>query len=169
MAGNSARILKQEISSLLSKGTIRVIPAAESHLGFYSRYFQVPKKCRGVSLYSSRWLFTSVDLQDDYFHKHPASTQEIFKVCVSRYSRQIPRCSIQASASSPNVQQMCRGSSHIPEKQVAENHVLIRTDNTTVVVNISRQGGTPSLRLRTSHQDYSVKQSTPHHSCPGAY
>jgi hypothetical protein len=92
---NSAHILKEEISSLLNKGAIQVVPPNLMNQGFYSRYFLVPKK--GGSLrpildlrvlnkhlrkYNFRMLtqgalaraikqndwFTSVDLKDAFFH-----------------------------------------------------------------------------------------------------
>ncbi len=93
--GEAARALENEISSLLSRGAIRIVPEAEVNQGFYSRYFLIPKK--GGSLrpildlrflnshlrkYKFRMLthnvlfrsiqpgdwFTSIDLQDAYFH-----------------------------------------------------------------------------------------------------
>ena len=40
-------------------------------------------------------------------------------------------------------------------------HILIRTDNTTVVAYINCQSGTRCASTQTSCQDYSVEQSTP--------
>ncbi|KAL1268395.1 hypothetical protein QQF64_033758 [Cirrhinus molitorella] len=47
--GESALILEGEITSLLSKRAIRVVPPEDSHHGFYSRYFVIPKR-GGVSV-----------------------------------------------------------------------------------------------------------------------
>lgn len=96
-SGDSAQVLEGEISSLLSKGAIRVVPEGEIQEGFYSRYFTVPKRGGGLRpildlrvlnsylrKYKFRMLtltvlsrairpddwFTSIDLQDAYFHIH---------------------------------------------------------------------------------------------------
>ncbi len=91
----SARVQEEEISSLLIKGVIRVIPMEKMQQGFYSCYFVIPKRggslrpildlralnkplrkymfkmlsirtlCQNIS--QGDW-FTSVDLQDAYFH-----------------------------------------------------------------------------------------------------
>ena len=93
--GEAAEALESEISSLLSLGAIRMVPEGERNQGFYSRYFLIPKKggslrpildlrCLNLHLrkYKFRMLthnvlfrsirpgdwFTSVDLQDAYFH-----------------------------------------------------------------------------------------------------
>ena len=94
--GKSPQILLGEISSLLMKGAIRVVPSEQSQCSFYSRYFLVPKKGgtglrpilnlralnRHLRSYKFRILthaallrfvrpgdwFTSVDLKDAYFH-----------------------------------------------------------------------------------------------------
>lgn len=94
--GDAARILEDEITSLLSKYVIRVVPSEEIHLGFYSRYFLIPKKgssslCpildlqvlnRHLQKYTFRMLthkvlcrsistgnwFVTIDLADAYFH-----------------------------------------------------------------------------------------------------
>ena len=94
-SGQAAEVLRSEIISLLDKGAIREIPADQSRMGFYSRYFLVPKKGGGLrpildlralnrhlkvfrfkmltadsllrSLRQGDW-FTSVDLRDAYFH-----------------------------------------------------------------------------------------------------
>ncbi len=93
--GEAAQVLEEEISSLMRKGVIRVIPTRESHIGFYSRYFVIPKRGGGLhpildlrvlnkhlrkykfKMLSLRTLcqsirhgdwFISVDLQDTYFH-----------------------------------------------------------------------------------------------------
>ncbi len=93
--GEAAQVLEEEISSLMRKGVIRVIPRRESHLGFYSQYFVIPKKGEGLlpilvlrvlnkhlrkykfkmlslrtlcqSIYQGDW-FISVDLQDASMH-----------------------------------------------------------------------------------------------------
>ncbi len=93
--GEAAQVLEEEISSLMRKGVIRVIPTRESHIGFYFRYFVIPKIGGGLrpildsrvlnkhlrkykfkmlslrtlcqSIRQGDW-FTSVDLQDAYFH-----------------------------------------------------------------------------------------------------
>ncbi|XP_065137013.2 uncharacterized protein [Paramisgurnus dabryanus] len=94
--GESARVLTTEIETLLSKQAIRVVLEEESHQGFYSRYFVVPKK-GGTALrpildlrilnmhlrkYSFKMLthkvlcqsirpndwFVTIDLSDTYFH-----------------------------------------------------------------------------------------------------
>ncbi|XP_053296886.1 uncharacterized protein LOC128456655 [Pleuronectes platessa] len=94
--GESARVLREEISALLNKRAIRIVPHSQGLAGFYSRYFLVPKK-GGTSLrpimdlrilnsylrrYKFRMLthstlirlirpgdwFTSIDLKDAYFH-----------------------------------------------------------------------------------------------------
>lgn len=89
---DSAYVLEEEISSLLSKGAIRVILGEEIQEGFYSRYFMFPKKGRSVphfghpyferlsqkiqahdshnqgvvsSIQPGDW-FTSIDLQETY-------------------------------------------------------------------------------------------------------
>lgn len=56
--------------------------------------------------------FTLVDLQYAYFHKYSAITQ-VSQVCFSGHS--LTRCSLRASTSSPDVQQVCGGSSSTPE------------------------------------------------------
>lgn len=92
---SSAHILKDEISSLLQKGAVRVVPPHLIGQGFYSRYFLVPKKDgslrpildlrvlnKHLRKYSFRMLthgsllrsvnqndwFTSIDLKDAFFH-----------------------------------------------------------------------------------------------------
>ena len=42
--GEAAQILQGEIATLLMKGAVRIVPPDQSHAGFYSRYFLVPKK-----------------------------------------------------------------------------------------------------------------------------
>ncbi|KAI7790836.1 hypothetical protein IRJ41_002448 [Triplophysa rosa] len=92
---SSAHVLKDEISSLLEKGAVRVIPSHLYNQGFYSRYFLVPKKDGSLrpildlrllnkhlrtynfrmlthgtlscSIHQNDW-FTSVDLKDAFFH-----------------------------------------------------------------------------------------------------
>ncbi|XP_029963540.1 uncharacterized protein LOC115400030 [Salarias fasciatus] len=94
-AGEAAEALESEISSLLSRGAIRLVPEGERNQGFYSRYFLIPKKGGSLrpildlrflnlhlrkykfkmlthkvlfrSIHPGDW-FTSVDLQDAYFH-----------------------------------------------------------------------------------------------------
>ena len=94
--GESARVLQEEILSLLDKGAISVVSPEQSLCGFYSRYFLVPKRGgRGIRpildlralnkflrKYKFRMLthasllrlirpsdwFSSVDLKDAYFH-----------------------------------------------------------------------------------------------------
>ncbi|XP_048010529.1 uncharacterized protein LOC125244496 [Megalobrama amblycephala] len=92
---SAAHILNEEISSLLDKGAIQVVPHNLIELGFYSRYFLVPKKDgslrpildlrvlnKHLRKYNFRMLthgtlaraikqndwFTSVDLKDAFFH-----------------------------------------------------------------------------------------------------
>ncbi|KAL0201455.1 hypothetical protein M9458_004642, partial [Cirrhinus mrigala] len=92
---SSTHILKDEISSLLVKGAIRVVPPHLRSQGFYSRYFLVPKKDgslhpildfkvlnKHLRKYNFRMLthgsllrsisqndwFTSIDLKDAFFH-----------------------------------------------------------------------------------------------------
>ncbi|XP_058483844.1 uncharacterized protein LOC131459867 [Solea solea] len=94
-SGEAAEALESEISSLLSRGAVRIVPEGERNQGFYSRYFLIPKKggslrpildlrCLNLHLrkYKFKMLthnvlfrsirpgdwFTSVDLQDAYFH-----------------------------------------------------------------------------------------------------
>ncbi|XP_029965627.1 uncharacterized protein LOC115401518 [Salarias fasciatus] len=94
-AGEAAEALESEISSLLSRGAIRLVPEGERNQGFYSRYFLIPKKggslrpildLRFLNLHLRKYKFkmlthkvlfrsirpgdwfTSVDLQDAYFH-----------------------------------------------------------------------------------------------------
>ena len=43
-----AHVLHSEVSSLLAKGAIKIVPASQSESGFYSRYFLVPKKDGGL-------------------------------------------------------------------------------------------------------------------------
>ena len=92
-SGDSAQVLEGEISSLLSKGATD----GEIQEGFYSRYFTVPKRGGGLrpildlrvlngylrkykfgmltltvlsrAIRPDNW-FTSIDLQDAYFHIH---------------------------------------------------------------------------------------------------
>ncbi|XP_051994281.1 uncharacterized protein LOC127652201 [Xyrauchen texanus] len=92
---SAAHILKEEISSLLVKGAIQVVPRDQCNQGFYSRYFLVPKKDGSLrpimdlrvlnkhlrkynfrmlthgtlarSIHQNDW-FTSVDLKDAFFH-----------------------------------------------------------------------------------------------------
>ncbi len=89
-------VLQEEIYSLLKKRAIRVVPPEQSHNGFYSRYFLVPKKgtqalrpildLRALNKYLRKYKFrmlthstllklvrhgdwfTSIDLKDAYFH-----------------------------------------------------------------------------------------------------
>ncbi len=42
-----AQVLRAEVMNLLEKGSIEVVPPAQSKSGFYSRYFLVPKKDGG--------------------------------------------------------------------------------------------------------------------------
>ncbi|XP_052473657.1 uncharacterized protein LOC128030230 [Carassius gibelio] len=92
---NASHILKEEISSLLNKGAIQMVPPTLMNQGFYSRYFLVPKKDgalrpildlrvlnKHLRKYNFRMLthgslaraikqndwFTSVDLKDAFFH-----------------------------------------------------------------------------------------------------
>ncbi|XP_029973330.1 uncharacterized protein LOC115407110 [Salarias fasciatus] len=94
--GESARVLQEEIHSLLEKRAICVVPPGQCQSGFYSRYFLVPKRGgtgirpildlralnKYLRTYQFRMLthasllrmvrrndwFTSVDLKDAYFH-----------------------------------------------------------------------------------------------------
>ncbi|XP_026102951.1 uncharacterized protein LOC113074342 [Carassius auratus] len=94
--GALVHVLQEEITSLLNKKAIRVVPPEESHNGFYSRYFLVPKKgtralrpildLRTLNKYLRKYKFrmlthstllklvrpgdwfTSIDLKDAYFH-----------------------------------------------------------------------------------------------------
>lgn len=93
--GEKARILQEEINSLLYKGAVRIVPPEEKQNGFYSRYFLVPKRGGGLRpildlralnrymrQYKFRMLthaalmkfvrpgdwFMSIDLKDAYFH-----------------------------------------------------------------------------------------------------
>ncbi len=89
-------VLQEEIYSPLNKRAIRVVPPEQSHNGFYSRYFLVPKKgtqalrpildLRVLNKYLRKYKFrmlthstllklvrhgdwfTSIDLKDAYFH-----------------------------------------------------------------------------------------------------
>ncbi|XP_035277790.1 uncharacterized protein LOC118229687, partial [Anguilla anguilla] len=92
---STAHVLEEEISSLLHKGAIRVVPRDQAQHGFYSRYFLVPKKDGSLrpildlrvlnkhlrqynfkmltyctllrSIRQNDW-FTSIDLKDAFFH-----------------------------------------------------------------------------------------------------
>ena len=94
--GDSARVLEDEIASLLNKQAIRAVPSEEVQRGFYSRYFLIPKKGsaslrpildlrvlnRHLRKYTFRMLthkglcrsirpgdwFVTIDLSDAYFH-----------------------------------------------------------------------------------------------------
>ena len=94
--GDSARVLEDEIQSLLTKRAIRAVPDEEARQGFYSRYFLIPKKGssslrpildlrvlnRHLRKYTFRMLthkvlcrsvrpgdwFVTIDLSDAYFH-----------------------------------------------------------------------------------------------------
>ncbi len=90
-----ALVLEQEVSSLLRKEAIEVVPPLDRESGFYSRYFVVPKKDGGlrpildlrllnrsvsrlkfrmltvkqvVSQIRSKDWFVTIDLKDAYFH-----------------------------------------------------------------------------------------------------
>ncbi len=90
-----ALVLEQEVSSLLRKEAIKVVPPLDRESGFYSRYFVVPKKDRGlrpildlqllnrsvrrlkfrmltvkqvVSQIRSEDWFVKIDLKDTVFH-----------------------------------------------------------------------------------------------------
>ena len=93
--GEAALVLQSEISALLTKRAIRVVPREESQLGFYSRYFLIPKKGGALrpildlrvlnshlrkytfkmlthkvlcqSIRPNDW-FVTIDLADAYFH-----------------------------------------------------------------------------------------------------
>ena len=93
--GRAAKILRDEIVSLVNKKAVREVPLNQSRTGFYSRYFLVKKKGGGLrpildlralnkylkqfrfrmltaatlvrSLRQGDW-FTSIDLKDAYFH-----------------------------------------------------------------------------------------------------
>lgn len=101
----------------------RVIPVAESHLGFYSRYFLVPfwtygsstaswGSSRSICLLSMCCLVLFVEatgsLQSTsgclFSHKYSASTQEVSQVRLWRHSLWIPCCSLRASPSFPYIQ-----------------------------------------------------------------
>ncbi len=93
--GQSAQALEEEIASLLKKRAVWVVPQEDSYHGFYSLYFVIPKRGRGLrpilelcilnkhlrkyklKMPTFRMLshfirekdwFTSVDLEDAYFH-----------------------------------------------------------------------------------------------------
>ncbi|XP_038128389.1 uncharacterized protein LOC119774782 [Cyprinodon tularosa] len=95
--GESARVLREEILSLIDKRAVSVVSPEQSLSGFYSRYFLVPKRGGGGGIrpildlralnkflrkYKFRMLthaallrlvrpndwFSSVDLKDAYFH-----------------------------------------------------------------------------------------------------
>ena len=93
--GESALVLENEISSLLSKGAIRVVPERERLSGCYSQYFPRSKErggdyllldLRGLNRHLRRYTFrmlthdmvansvrlddwfTTVNLRDAYFH-----------------------------------------------------------------------------------------------------
>ncbi|KAK7889130.1 hypothetical protein WMY93_024690 [Mugilogobius chulae] len=100
--GDAALVLEDEITSLLHKQAIRIVPSSDHQRGFYSRYFLVPKKGSAAlrpildlrvlnkhlrrfkfrmlthkvlcrSIRKEDW-FTTIDLSDAYFHisVHPA-------------------------------------------------------------------------------------------------
>ncbi|KAK7907218.1 hypothetical protein WMY93_015830 [Mugilogobius chulae] len=100
--GDAAQVLEDEITSLLHKQAIRIVPSSDHQRGFYSRYFLVPKKGSAAlrpildlrvlnkhlrrfkfrmlthkvlcrSIRREDW-FTTIDLSDAYFHisVHPA-------------------------------------------------------------------------------------------------
>ncbi|XP_029909243.1 uncharacterized protein LOC115360460 [Myripristis murdjan] len=96
VVGEAAHFLREEISSLLEKGAIKIVPPSDSKNGYYSRYFLVKKKGgngiraildlrdlnKHLRKYKFRMLthasllrflragdwFTSIDLKDAYFH-----------------------------------------------------------------------------------------------------
>ena len=43
-----ARVMEQEVQTLLVKGAIEIVPLPEKESGFYSRYFIVPKEDGGL-------------------------------------------------------------------------------------------------------------------------
>ena len=94
-SGPAAKVLRDEITSLLVKRAIRVVPPVQSNNGFYSRYFLVKKKGGGMrpildlralnrflKVYRFKMLtskallrmmrrgdwYTTLDLRDAYFH-----------------------------------------------------------------------------------------------------
>lgn len=94
-SGDAALVLEEEISSLLQKNAIQLVPKEKSQQGFYSRYFVIPKKGGGLRpildlrllnkhlrKYSFKMLshktlvqsirpndwFTTCDLTDAYYH-----------------------------------------------------------------------------------------------------
>ena len=102
---NVAHLLRAEISKLISKGAIELVPRAQGEQGIYSRYFLVPKKDGGIRpildlrrlnrvlvkrrfkmLTTSKILahirredwFMSIDLKDAYFQIQIASHHRRF-------------------------------------------------------------------------------------------
>ncbi len=91
----NAQVLKQEVRNLFKKGAIEKVPLSEREIGFYRRYFVIPKRDRGLcpildlrpinralgkrpfriltqkqileQIHPGDW-FASVDLKDTYFH-----------------------------------------------------------------------------------------------------
>ncbi len=76
----NAQVLRQELWCLLEKGAVERVPPSELKIGFYSRYFVVPKRYGGLrpildlrpiterfANCSGDW-FVFMDLKDAYFH-----------------------------------------------------------------------------------------------------
>ena len=108
--------LHEEVRTLLQKGAIIPVPTRQRHLGFYSRYFTVPKKDGGLRpildlrevnafisprkfrmtslntifplLTENSW-FASIDLTDAYFHIdiHPFS-QQFLRFAIGKHNYQ---------------------------------------------------------------------------------
>ena len=121
----SGQILEQKISSVLSKGAIRAVPAAESQLGFYFLYFLVPKKGLGAmqthnmlsrSICQRDW-FTNVDLQDAYFHISILPAHKRFQVRLLGHGLQVSSCPFQTSTSPSDFYQVCGGGINAGEVQ----------------------------------------------------
>ena len=95
MVGGNAPVMRAEVTALLAKGAIEIVPPAEMRSGFYSPYFIVPKKSGGLppildlrvlnrslhrlpfKMLTAKRIFecvrpqdwfAAIDLKDAYFH-----------------------------------------------------------------------------------------------------
>ncbi len=124
-----ALVLEQEVSSLLWKEAIEVVPPLDRESGFYSQYVVVPKKdgwiCpildlrllnhsvrrlkfrmltvkQVVSQIRSEDWFVTIDLKEAYFHIHPSQSQDVPEVRFQGQSLPISGSSLQPNTFTPN-------------------------------------------------------------------
>lgn len=130
--GEATEALESEISSLLSRGAIYIVPGEERSLSLYSRYFLVPKKQGSLRpvldirflnsnlrkykfrMLTHNFLFHWIQPGEVHIsgsagclfsHKHICSAQNISQVCL-----QISDLSIRAVTRPEGLQQVCGSS-----------------------------------------------------------